>query len=319
MDSILITGATGFIGRHLVSRLSGGEFNIRLALRDKQGNLFNDKDIDTCRYDSLADNNDYDKLLGDIDFVIHLAGLAHNPESNHSDYLRLNSEASRALAGEASVRGIKRFLYMSTVKVHGESSLVKDDRVQAIKETSPLLPSDAYSQSKLAGEHALMEVCDDRGMEFVILRPPLVYGPGVKANFQTLLKAVAKAIPLPLADIGNQRSLIYVENLCDIIEKVLISSQCRNQVYLVKDSDFSTTELITELAEALGQSPRLFRVPPSVLKLVASLLNKSSSIDRLTQSLLIDDNKLRRDLRWHPPVDIKTAIKLTSEWYRQNL
>ena len=179
----------------------------------------------------------------------------------------------------------------------------------------PVAPAGGYSKSKWAAEEEIIRICETTGMEYVILRPPLVYGPGVGANFLALLKAVSGRYPLPLGGIDNMRSLVYVENLADVIAGLIVSPAARNQVYLVKDTDISTPDLVRALSRAFGLAPRLYDWPPALLKVLAGIFNRGEMADRLTESLCVDDTKLRAAINWSPPVDSRTAIERTAAWF----
>lgn len=310
VPSILITGASGFVGRHLTSCLAGQSYSLRLCSR-KQPETAVPTEGEIVSYDLTGDNNDYDQLLVGIDTVIHLAGIVHRRRVKAADYFTGNLHGTAKLAAEAAYRGVRRFVFISTVKVHGETSAPG----QAITEQMPVAPADGYSKSKWAAEEEIIRICESTGMEYVILRPPLVYGPGVGANFLTLLKAVAGRYPLPLGGIDNLRSLIYVENLADVIAGLIAPPAARNQVYLVKDTDISTPELVRALSRALGLAPRLYNWPPALLKVVAGILNRGEKADRLTESMCIDDTKLRAAINWSPPVDSRTAFERTAAWF----
>jgi len=312
--NVLVTGANGFIGNHLTTLLVNQDYQIRLGLRDTSNpSLCGDK-LSLVKYDLGIINNNYENLLKNIEIVVHLAGIAHRQSADENEYIKINSEGTLRLAEQAAARGVKRFIFLSTVKVHGETNDVIDNVLKPITEMSKANPCDGYSKSKLEAEKAIIEVCESSNMDYIILRPPLVYGPGVKANFLKLLQFVSHRFPLPFAGINNKRSLIYVENLCDLINIFINSTLEGNQTYLVKDCDISTPDLITEIASALDSTPRLFSLPRKIFDLVGRIFNQKAVIERVAGSLFVDDSKLRSDIIWSPPINTKTAVQRTVAW-----
>jgi len=307
MNRVLVTGWSGFIGHHLLGQL--GSYKIRLAGRSTR-NPFPDSGYEFSSLDLDSMHNNLDKLMDGVDVVVHLAGIAHRNSVATAEYEQHVRTTAR-LATAAVKLGVKRFIYLSTIKVHGETSPIDG----AITESSPLSPADPYSISKLKAESAIVTACQGSGMEYVILRPPLVYGPGVKANFLNLLQMISWQLPLPFAGINNQRSLIYVENLCALIRSCIDHPAAGNQVYVVKDFDDSTGGLITRLAQAGGYRPWLIKVSPTILKWTARLFRVKNKMDRLTESLLVDNSKVVRQLAWTAPIDTETAMRNTAVWF----
>jgi len=318
MTMVLVTGAQGFVGTHLIRLLLDRGYQVRAAIRDTSNKPGIPDSVDTVRYCAGSPDNDYQRLLSRIDVVVHLAGIAHTHNVDLSDYIQVNTQGTRELATAALERGIKRFIFLSTVKVHGEHTGLSAENNAVLNEYSQLSALDPYSHSKLQAENSLREICRDTDMQYVILRPPLVYGPGVKANFYLLMKMVWHGLWLPFSRVGNLRSMIYVENLCDIIELLVKSDRVNNAEFLVKDVDMSTTRLVQELSSAMGKPPRLFYMPLPLVRILARLLGKSESIDKLFASLAIDDAKLRSELHWIPPVTPVIAIQRTVDWFIQN-
>ena len=318
MTMVLVTGAQGFVGTHLIRLLLERGYQVRAAIRDTRNKLAIPDLVETVSYCSGATDNDYQRLLTGIDVVVHLAGIAHRDNVVHSDYVQVNTRGTRELATASIERGVKRFIFLSTVKVHGEHTGLSADKDAVLNESSSLSAIDPYSHSKLQAENSLREICRNSDMQYVILRPPLVYGPGVKANFYRLMKMVWNGWWMPFARVGNQRSMIYVENLCDIIE-LLVKSECVNNAeFLVKDDDMSTTRLVQELSWAMGKPPRLFYMPLPLVRIIARLLGKSETVEKLYRSLAIDDNKLRSELHWSPPFTSAVAIQRTVNWFMRN-
>jgi nucleoside-diphosphate-sugar epimerase len=217
--------------------------------------------------------------------VVHLANIAHS-KASRSELWRVNVYGTRRAAERAAQAGVRRFVYLSSAKAH--------------------TLNDIYGEAKLEAERILADV---RGIETVILRPPLVYGPGVKANFLALMRAIARGLPLPFASIVNRRSLIYVDNLCDAIIQCLEAPQAAGRTYSVSDgAPVSTPQLCTALGNSLGRPARLFRFPVSLLELAPPLR-------RLTRSLEVDDSAIRGELGWKPPYTFEEGLRVTAEWY----
>jgi nucleoside-diphosphate-sugar epimerase len=270
---VVVTGASGFIGKHLCGTLAAAGHEVLAR----------------------------DALKG-ADALVHLANIAHRA-ADVAELRRVNVAASAALAEDARAAGVRRFLYLSSLKVHGERS-----SAGPLAEASPLAPEDAYGRSKLEAERALKAVSGD--MELAVLRPPLVYGPGVKANFLALMRAIARGWPLPFASIRNRRSLLYVGNLCDAILCCITAPQAAGREFLLSDgAPVSTPQLCAALGEALGRPATLFAFPPAVLRL-------SQAGRSLTSSLEVDDSAIRRTLGWQPPSGFEEGIRRTAEWFR---
>ena len=247
-----------------------------------------------------------------IDSVVHLAGRVHIPsDADASAYMTENCEGTIKLARDASSAGVRRFVYLSTSKVLGDES-----GSIPLEENAKASPGDAYAASKLAAEQALATI--GGGMQFTILRPPLVYGPGVKANFLALVSSVARGLPLPFASIRNRRSLIGVYNLASAIGACLEAPDAAGRTYHVTDGKArATPELVRAIASALGRRPRLFPFPPAVLEACAMLVGRGDTVRRLTRSLELDDRAIRTELGWQPPRSFEEGISDTVRWYRR--
>jgi nucleoside-diphosphate-sugar epimerase len=222
-----------------------------------------------------------------------------------AEFRSVNSTATYNLAQAAAKAGVRRFVYLSSIKVHGEET----PHISPYTELDVLSPQDPYGMSKWEAENQLKKLAHQTRLEVVILRPPLVYGPRVKANFLQMIRTVKKGIPLPLGAIRNQRSLVYVENLADAIINAAIHPAAANQTFLISDGeDLSTPQLIRRVARSLDCPPRLLSIPVSWLKLMGKLTGKSATVSRLTGSLVIDSSKIRNTLSWTPPYT-------TADWY----
>ncbi|MDO8344771.1 MAG: SDR family oxidoreductase [Cellvibrio sp.] len=286
--SLLITGGTGFVGQALVKRL--GDQPVRLANR--------------------ADSAGWHSVLVGITTVVHLAARVHVMDDTAVDPLAafraVNVVGTLNLARQAAAAGVKRFVFVSSVKVNGEFTQAG----LAFTEADAPDPQDAYGVSKYEAELGLRQLAVDTGMEVVIIRPPLVYGPGVKANFATLMHAVQRGWPLPLGAVHNQRSLVALDNLVDFIVTCITHPQAANQTFLVSDGhDLSTTELVRGMARAAGVPARLLPVPVWALQAGAALLGKGDAVQRLCGNLQVDISKARSLLGWVPPVSVDEGLR----------
>jgi nucleoside-diphosphate-sugar epimerase len=264
----------------------------------------------------IGPHTDWDSALNGIDTVVHLAARlrldAYGAADPTTTYRRVNVAGTESLCRAAVHKNIRRFIYLSTAKVIGEG------RPAPYTEKDKSTPTDPYSISKYEAENILHEIADGTGMDVVILRPPLVYGPGVKANFCYLLKLVHKGLPLPFARVENRRSLIFLENLISAIVTCIKHPDAAGQTYLVSDSEIvSTPELIRKIAEALGKSARLFFFPPNMLRVIANLVGKSDKVKPLLNSLTVDTSKIRNDLNWKPICTQKEGLIQTARWFRE--
>jgi len=308
---ILITGATGFVGRNL-SDLLRPRHVLRLAVRNPlpaQGVHAADEVVAVGAIDG---ETDWSTALAGVDVVVHLANRAHVMRETVADPLQafrtVNVEGTRSLAEQASAAGVRRLIYLSSVKVLGEST---PDR--PFDESSQPAPEDAYGQSKLEAEQALCAVAAKTGLEVVVLRPPLVYGPGVGANFMRLMRLVARGLPLPLGAVRNRRSLIHVRNLASAIEVCLTHERAAGQTFLVSDGEaFSTAQLISMLAAGLGVADRSWALPPGLLRFAATCAGLKAQASRLLDSLVVDDAAIRRELGWVPPLSSAEGVRDTA-------
>lgn len=303
----LITGAGGFVGTSLCSVLLMRDSVLRIALRSPQDLVENSEGVVVGAIDA---GTVWSRALQGVSTVIHLAARVHVmndvSEDPLAEFRRVNVDGTLNLARQAAVIGVKRFVYISSVKVNGESTMSG----RAFTEADAIAPQDAYGQSKSEAEQGLRQLAADSGMEVVIIRPPLVYGPGVKANFAALMRTVQRGYPLPLGSVHNQRSLVALDNLVDFIITCATHPQAANQTFLVSDGqDLSTTELIRGLAHAGGVTARLLPLPVPWLRAVASLLGKADAVDRLCGNLQVDISKARKLLAWTPPVTVDEGLR----------
>jgi nucleoside-diphosphate-sugar epimerase len=276
---ILVTGATGFIGSAACPALAAAGFEVRAAPRAVTGDL--------ARFDR------WDDLIGGVDCVVHLANLAHVPASEAGRARALNVDATLRLARAAAERGVRRFIYLSSVKA--ETGEARENPYGALK---------AEAEAGLAAIN---------GIELVVLRPPLVYGPGVKANFLALMRAIDRGLPLPFASIENRRSLIYLGNLADAIVRCVDAPGAAGRIYSVSDgAPVSTPALCRAIGAALGRPARLFPLPVALLELAPPM-------KKLTRSLEVDDRAIRAELGWRAPCTFEQGLRETAEWFRARL
>ena len=288
------------MGAALFQRLRGDGCDVVAVVRT-QGN---------SSLGSVLDSTDFAAVLLGITTVVHLAARVHVMKDTEADpitaFRAVNVDGTLNLARQAAAAGVKLFVFVSSVKVNGEST----PSGKAFKELDAPSPHDAYSQSKHEAEQGLHQLSADTGMEVVIIRPPLVYGPGVKANFASLMRAVQRGWPLPLGAVHNQRSLVALDNLVDFIVTCITHPQAANQTFLVSDGqDLSTTELVQGMAQAAGVPARLLPVPVWALQAGASLLGKGDAVQRLCGNLQVDISKARSLLGWVPPVSVEEGLR----------
>ncbi|MGB8274607.1 MAG: SDR family oxidoreductase [Alphaproteobacteria bacterium] len=311
MTRVLVTGADGFVGRVTCAALCARGFGVTAAVRGS-GDFA--AAIRCISVGEIGPETDWRAALADTDAVVHLAARVHVMRESAADplalYRRINVEGTRRLVEQAAQAGVSRFVFLSTIKVNGEHT-----SGIPFREDDPPAPRDAYARSKRDAEQAIAEV---EGMRerAVVLRAPLVYGPGVKGNFLTLLKAVARGWPLPLGAIENRRSLIYAGNLADAVGQALVHGRAPGKRFMVSDGeDLSTPELVRRLARALGTRACLIRVPVPVLRLIGSLAGRSEAIERLAGSLTADISKIRSELGWRPPFGVDQGLAETARWF----
>lgn len=315
---IAVTGATGFVGKHLINELTAkvlagkdliAETLVVIGRRktDLPGATF---------YNAIIDGKtDYSKALDSVDVIVHCAARAHIMNDDASDPLNefraVNTQGTLNLAKQAAESGVKRFIFLSSIKVNGQSTSDKAPFTASNNST----PKDPYGISKAEAEQQLLELGKKTGMEIVIIRPPLVYGEGVKANFASLLRFVGKGLPLPFRAISNnKRSLISVYNLVDLIKVCIEHPKAVNQVFLASDdNDLSTSEMVALMAQVQNKKNFALPVPVWCFKLAGKLLNKNDVIDRLTGSLQLDISHTKSTLGWTPPYSVEHGFKLAAK------
>ena len=318
MTKVLITGSNGFVGKALAEELVTKSFNVNGAVRSLAPVNFPET-ISKFAINDINSKTDWQKALEDVDVVIHLAARVHIMKDAARDVLaefrRVNVEGALNLARQAERAGVRRFIFISSIQVHGEATLLG----RPFTEADQPAPVDPYGISKREAEAALRQLARETAMEVVIIRPPLIYGPGVKANFQSMMRWLEKGAPLPLGAIHNRRSLVALENLVNLIITCIHHQAAANQTFLVGDGeDLSTTELLRRTAIALGKTPRLVPVPVRVLMRGACLLGKQAVAQRLCGSLQVDISKARDLLGWTPLVSVDEALHKTAQHYMKS-
>jgi nucleoside-diphosphate-sugar epimerase len=314
MTSILVTGANGFVGRAVCADALRRDLRVRGATRTA---CELPDGVEGAVVGTIDGETDWSDALRGIDTVIHLAARVHVMKEAAADplaeFLRVNLHGTERLARQAASAGAKRLVYVSSIKVNGE----RTGGARPFVETDIPAPQDAYGKSKWQAEQALHRIARETGLEVVIVRPPLVYGPGVKGNFIMLLAAVDKAIPLPFAAIDNRRSLIYVGNLADALSLCATHPAAAGKTYLVRDGeDVSVPELIRELAACLGKPARMFFFPVWLLRALGRLTGLQAPVGRIVDSLRIDDALIRKELDWQPVFTLQRGVQATVAWYR---
>lgn len=308
---VLVTGANGLIGRALCSVLErSGSQVIRVVRKSTRPWETSVGEIDdTTGWDNVLDSS--------VDAVVHLAAKIppsdSDSEQSTAQYCQVNAMGTAHLARQCAAKGVKRFVFVSTVKVLGEG------RDQPYRSDDLAVPGDAYAISKWEAEQLLHQIAAETAMEVVVLRPPLVYGPGVKGNFLRLMQAVDHRRPLPVGAIHNRRSLIYLGNLVDVIQVCLTHPNAAGKTFMVSDGDdVSTPELIRRLAAGLDRSTFLLSVPVSWMKWAGKMLGRQSMVERLVGSLAVDIRPIQEELGWAPPYSMKSGLASTAEWFRQH-
>lgn len=316
--SVGITGASGFVGSALINKLKlSNKFSISAFARANTKTL-NDPQLNVIKITDIG-SHDWGNSLDGLDCVIHNAARVHVMQEDAKDALsefrKINVDATIRLAQAAAAAGVKRFIFISSIKVNGEETL---SGKPFFADDTPN-PSDAYGVSKAEAELALMELTKSSAIEVVIIRPVLVYGPGVKANFLNLIKLANKGIPLPLRSIKNKRSLVCVDNLIDLIEICIIHPNAAGQIFLVSDDhDLSTPELLSKVANALNKKIYMFWFPSKLLEFMTFILGRKSIGHRLCRSLQVDISKTKKILGWKPIVNPDQGIKKTTDFLMES-
>ncbi|WP_379865408.1 UDP-glucose 4-epimerase family protein [Marinobacter sp. M5B] len=318
LRNVLVTGSNGFVGRHLISGLcEHGLYNVRGAVRQVAG--LSNSGIDTVMVGDMDAHTGWKSALHNVDVVIHTAARVHVMDDNARDPLgefrEVNVRGTLNLAQQAADNGVKRLIFISSIKVNGEETSAGMPYTAG---DTPA-PEDPYGISKLEAEQGLLAIAEETGIEVVIIRPPLVYGPGVKGNFSSLMKFVGKGMPLPLGAVHNKRSLVACTNLVDFIIRCIDHPSAANQVFLVSDGeDLSTTELLKALSTAAGRHPRLIPIPHALLNFGATVLGKKRIASRVLGSLQVDISKNSELLDWVPKAKVEEELKRCFTFTKEN-
>ena len=322
MKRILVTGASGFVGQALCSALEAQGFAVRAAVRSENV-IISVMGLDVVTVGEINAYTDWSEILQGISCIIHCAARTHVMNEIDANalaaYRAVNVEGTERLAEQAAAAGVQRLVFVSSIKVLGE----RTRRGVSFITTDPAEPQDSYGRSKWEAEQALWAISDRTGLEVVIVRPPLVYGPAVKGNMLRLLRWVASGMPLPLGAVLNQRSMIGLSNLVDFLMCCAEHPDAAGQTFLASDGqDLSTSQLIQMMAEGMNRPARSLSIPLAFLKTSASLLGKRRELDRLVDSLTVNSQHAREYLDWAPPFSVEAGVKEMAQWYassRDNL
>ncbi|MFI9655243.1 SDR family oxidoreductase [Guyparkeria sp. GHLCS8-2] len=308
---VLVTGANGFVGSAMMRRL------VSDALHSPMGAVRRPAPQDsgpTMVVGELSADTDWSAALQDVDAVVHTAARVHVMKDTSADPLaefrRVNVDGTLALARQAAGAGVRRFVFVSSIKVNGEET----SKGEQFHGNDTPAPKDLYGISKREAEDGLFAVSRETGMEVVIVRPPMVYGAGVKGNFASMMRWVSKGVPLPLGAVNNSRSLVALDNLVDLVTTCIDHPAAANQVFLVSDGeDLSTTDLLRRVGKAMDRPARLMPVPPRLLEAAAAMLGKRDAARRLLGSLQVDISKTRNVLGWEPPISVDEGLRRAVE------
>lgn len=313
---VTVTGASGFVGQAIVAELLSRQHvvNAVVRLQNRQtSKLF--RVIETIVKD-IGPGTDWSAAVASADCVVHCAARTHVMKETEADavsaYRVVNVDGTRKLAEQAADAGVKRFVYLSSIKVNGEQTISE----AGFTSKDHVYPEGAYGITKWEAEQALHEISSRTGLEVVIIRPPLIYGPGVKGNFLSMLRWLNRGLPLPLGAIHNQRSLIGLDNLIDMIVTCIEHPAAADQTFLVSDDeDLFTTELLRRIGNALGKPARLLPIPSSLLQFGANLVGKQDVAQRLLGNLQVDISHTKQILGWTPPFSVDEELRKTADWY----
>jgi len=312
--TILLTGANGFVGSALSKTFLDSKINYRAALRTLDGKPHG---LEKIAVGDISSRTDWKLALKDIECVVHLVARVHVMHDSSvdplSEFRRVNVEGTRNLALQAVEAGVKRFVYLSSIKVNGESTLPDT----CFTSNDLVNPQDPYGISKWEAEQVLHKISAETGLEVVIIRAPLIYGPNAKGNFDSMVKWLRRGVPLPLGSIDNRRSLVGLDNLCDLISCCVDHRAAAGQTFMVSDGeDLSTTELLRRTSYALGVKPRLINVPQSLFEFGAKLFSREDLAQRLFGSLQVDISKTKELLNWTPPISVDEGLHKAVSRYK---
>lgn len=315
--TVLVTGASGFVGGALCAALTAAGYRVRAATRNPEPAL-EKVTHERVAVGKIDGSTEWYRAVQDVAVVVHLAARVHVMHDQALDplsvYREVNTHGTEQLARSAVQAGVRRFVYVSTIKVNGETT-----GSNPFRETDVHVPTDPYGLSKYEAEQRLQRIAGDTGLETVIIRPPLVYGPGVKGNFLSMMHILQRGMLLPLGSCMNRRSLIGVSNLANLLVKCVMHSAAAGQIFLGADGeDLSTPELLLRTARSLGRNARLLPFPTSMLRIAANLVGRADIYERLCGSLWVDTSKARELLGWRPPLSVDDELARTASWYLAN-
>ncbi len=306
-ERVLITGGTGFVGRHLCRKLAEDGYRVRAALRSSAA--LPEGTDDAVVVGEVGSRTGWAHALRDVDLVVHAAARVPTPDAD-VNYIETNALGTRTLAEASAYAQVKRLVLLSSVKVNGGESAA-----HAYCASDAPNPQDEYARSKWQAERFVSEICEKSTMQYAIIRPPIVYGPGVRANFLRLMNCVEREYPLPVGAIQNRRSMLNVWNLSDLIARVL-SHPVVNRTWMASDGeDLSTADLVRRIAAAMGRKPRLLSVPEPLLRFGGLVTGQGTAISRLCGSLRVNIEDTRELLGWLPPTSVDAALEKTVAWY----
>tara|TARA_B100000212_G_scaffold333009_1_gene301905 strand:- start:17412 stop:18371 length:960 start_codon:yes stop_codon:yes gene_type:complete len=307
---VAITGANGFVGNYLSNYLENKNIDVRRIQRKKSTNAFIIEDIN-------SNNVDWSSALKDVDVLVHCAAKVHIFDDQNQDiinsYYSINVNATKNLAYQAALCGVKRFIFISTIKVFGEETELNNP----FSLNSDNNPQDHYAISKLKSEMALQELTSNSDLELIIIRPPLIYGPNVGANFLKLMSYVYKKYPIPFGGINNKRSILYIGNLVDLIYRCINDKKAVGKTLLVSDlKPLSIAELTQKIAYSLNTKPLIISIPNWVLNFVNNLLLRRVNLKKLTSSLEVDSSESNQSINWIPPFSTDQGLLDTANWFK---
>ena len=312
---VLVTGVTGFVGSQVAEQHSQlPDYVVRGAVR-VPGSVVH-ANVEEIVVGDIGPDTDWSAALDGVDAVIHAAARVHQMHDTTADPLaafrRVNTAGTLRLARQAAAAGVRRFVFLSSIKVMAEQTLPG----RPLRADDAVAPADPYGISKYEAEERLRRLASETGLEVVVIRPVLVYGPGVKANFRSMMRVVERGVPLPLGAIRNKRSLVSVQNLASLVEQCVRHPAAANETFLVSDGeDLSTSELLRRIAKAMHRPSRLVPIPESWLFTAASLLRREAVARRLLGSLQVDIEKTRRLLGWSPPLSVDESLAIATEHF----
>jgi nucleoside-diphosphate-sugar epimerase len=314
LSRILVTGGTGFVGSRLLPGLVARSHTVISVVRAARPSI--SAGVQVEQIGEIGSQTHWERVLREVDVVVHLAARAHvtgdNDAASATEYHEINVEGTKHLARAAVKAGVQRLIFLSSIGVHGDKT-----GAAPFNEESPFFPQTRYAQSKLAAEQVLALAAKESSLETVVLRPPLVYGPGNPGNFARFLRLVTSGFPLPFAGIRNRRSLIYIGNLVDALIACVEHPAAAGRAFVIRDGhDISTPDLVAKLARCLCRPVRLLPCPVPVLMLGGRMLGRSRDVERLVSDLVIDDAAIRRDLDWVPRYALDEGLAATAEWWR---